>query len=393
MRKIRGLTNILCLILTFFNTLYSQNLVPNPSFEECYKCPNKVNEFYSYKKHWSKPKDLKNWVQPTKGNFDYFNQCSKNIKLSTPKNMSGFQIPRTGNAYVGFCLYEGNSSALCNGSNYKEYIQVRLLKPLEKGEKYFVRLFYSYALLQNKATENTIGIYFSPDEINDKDCGTLHYIPQISHSDTNTISEAEIWLPLCGLYTALGGEKYITIGNFKSDEEIEVNKKGSYTYIYIDDVSVEKNYDDKCDCNVDSSKISIPFNSKIIANDSICNLFIKQLKIGSLYLLTHVSFQAKSSKMNSDTTNELKSLSVLLNKDENIEIEIYSHTDKMKNEEQSYELTTDRVKVVVNYLIRQGVSGKRIKYKGYGATLPVTKNNTSEEKEKNDRIEFRIIKL
>ena len=49
------------------------------------------------------------------------------------------------------------------------------------------------------------------------------------------------WVKISGIYTAHGGEQYITIGNFKLDTQtdtLRVNTLGDYTAYYIDDVSV-----------------------------------------------------------------------------------------------------------------------------------------------------------
>nr|MBK9651722.1 hypothetical protein [Bacteroidota bacterium] len=68
------------------------NLVPNPSFEDTLGCPQfypdlngKVVDWYSFR-----------------GTPDYFNICSSGCGYN---NQTGYQLPRTGVAYVGVATY------------------------------------------------------------------------------------------------------------------------------------------------------------------------------------------------------------------------------------------------------------------------------------------------
>jgi len=51
-------------------------------------------------------------------------------------------------------------------------------------------------------------------------------------------------------------------------------------------------------------------------------------------------------------------------------------------------LSENRAKAVVNYLKSKGIDGKRLSFKGYGDTEPVSSNDTEEGKAQNRRIEF-----
>ena len=43
------------------------------------------------------------------------------------------------------------------------------------------------------------------------------------------------------------------------------------------------------------------------------------------------------------------------------------------------------------YLVKEGISRKRLKIKGYGGSIPIADNNSSEGKAKNRRVEFIIL--
>jgi len=87
-----------------------------------------------------------------------------------------------------------------------------------------------------------MSLYFSPNSISCSGC-LLPYTPQINYLGS-PITDTLNWILISGSYTALGGEKYITIGNFNSDSNTStavVNPTGSggtEAYYYIDDVYV-----------------------------------------------------------------------------------------------------------------------------------------------------------
>ncbi len=86
----------------------------------------------------------------------------------------------------------------------------------------------------------------------------LQYPPQI---ESNTFLNDTInWLKVSGTYTALGGEEYITIGNFSIDSSTDTiniqNNLCSGSYYFIEDVRVEKIP------NCDSTLLNIEANKK-----------------------------------------------------------------------------------------------------------------------------------
>ena len=76
-----------------------------------------------------------------------------------------------------------------------------------------------------------------------------------------------------------------------------------------------------------------------------------------------------------------------------MEIEIAGHTDNVGTDKYNMALSERRSTTVVAYLIRQGISRKRLKAKYFGETKPLETNDTEEGREKNRRVEFKILKL
>ena len=127
------------LVLLFFvcisHLVISQNLVPNPSFEEYTTCPVFINDFGK----------LINWNNPSNGSPNYFNICS-NGNVGVPNNNFGYQNPFSGNGYIGLCLHTESIE------NYREYAQIELSEPLVANIKYYVSYYVSLADSFNSAT-------------------------------------------------------------------------------------------------------------------------------------------------------------------------------------------------------------------------------------------------
>lgn len=98
----------------------------------------------------------------------------------------------------------------------------------------------------------------------------------------------------------------------------------------------------------------------------------------------------------------LDTLAEKLKLNDNMVVEISSHTDSRGNNEYNLKLSDDRAKSVVDYLISKGIEPERLLPKGYGEQKllvsddEITKMTTPEEKDaahqKNRRTAFKILK-
>ena len=73
-------------------------------------------------------------------------------------------------------------------------------------------------------------------------------------------------------------------------------------------------------------------------------------------------------------------------------VEIEGHTDSVGDSHQNLDLSQRRSESVRAYLMSQGIDGARLSAKGYGAEKPVADNTTTEGREQNRRVEFKIVK-
>jgi gliding motility-associated-like protein len=219
---------LIILLLLFKVLVFSQNLVPNPSFENINGCPVFQDELYR-----AAP-----WFKPTANSSDIFHACysgPQSTSVGVPSNFLGYQNARTGLAYAGFASYY-----YCTGS-CREYISVKLDDSLISNISYCVEFYVS---LSDSSVNGLapIGAFFSKNQINDQSSiSYLDSLPQVT-TGTTIINDTANWVLVSGSFIANGGETYLTIGTFAADSELildTVRPTWYYgSYFYIDDVSV-----------------------------------------------------------------------------------------------------------------------------------------------------------
>lgn len=73
------------------------------------------------------------------------------------------------------------------------------------------------------------------------------------------------------------------------------------------------------------------------------------------------------------------------------DIVVKGHTDNTGSDEHNMDLSRRRAETVTDYLIKKGVSASKISYEYFGATKPLTTNDTDEGRKLNRRVEFEIL--
>ncbi|MCB9169013.1 MAG: gliding motility-associated C-terminal domain-containing protein [Flavobacteriales bacterium] len=210
--------------------LVAQNLVPNPSFEQVSTCPS----FASQLDHATP------WYNPTLGTPELYHGCAPlSSYVSVPDNTTGgFQYARTGEGYAG--LYTWRTDI----PNMREYAEVQLLAPLQAGTCYRVTMYVNMPNDHPYACDG-FGAHFSAAAITASNGQVLPYAADVENPPGQLITDTVGWTMISGVYTASGGEQYLTIGNFRNDagtQTLQVNTGTWYTtsaYLLVDDVSVE----------------------------------------------------------------------------------------------------------------------------------------------------------
>jgi len=207
------------------------NLVPNPSFEEV---DGKIKE--GGKVTLAQP-----WRAINMNQVDLYSAESKSEEYSVPTNKYGEEKARTGSNYAGVSFYG------YRGRMPRTYLGTRLTNPLTEGREYCMKFFVSLAD-RSKYAANNLAMYVTADSIVEASEKNLSFDAQIKSITNKPYEQQFLWTPICRKYTAKGGEQFIIIGNFNTDEETqletlrlsrEFSGRQSYdSYYFIDDVSV-----------------------------------------------------------------------------------------------------------------------------------------------------------
>ncbi len=202
----------------FSFSISAQNLVLNPSFEQYTSCPQGISEF-DLAVDWYTP--WINLVGDTCSTSDLYHTCA--FFFGPPNNILGYQNPRTGGGMGGFIVYEDLFIFSCQGlggSGWREYAEGTLSSPLIAGQDYCVS-FYLNLPNQTMYSSSSLGVYFS-NSLLQISCATtgassaLPVTPQLQWGGA-AITDTVGWTRLQWNYTATGGERYLTIGNFFGD--------------------------------------------------------------------------------------------------------------------------------------------------------------------------------
>lgn len=106
----------------------------------------------------------------------------------------------------------------------------------------------------------------------------------------------------------------------------------------------------------------------------------------------NLEFEINSSTIKESSFESLDKLYDLLSeKPDEIKLYISGHTDNTGNPTKNMKLSNDRAESVKKYLVDKGLDPARIITEGFGQTRPVATNNTPQGRQKNRRVEMRII--
>lgn len=82
----------------------------------------------------------------------------------------------------------------------------------------------------------------------------------------------------------------------------------------------------------------------------------------------------------------------ILKRNPGIEVEIQGHTDNIGTAAYNQQLSENRAKAVMDYLVDHGIASYRLMAKGCGFTQPVASNDTKEGRAKNRRVELKPVR-
>lgn len=123
------------------------------------------------------------------------------------------------------------------------------------------------------------------------------------------------------------------------------------------------------------------------------NLNVNDLVVGQKFRLSNLYFKADSAQISKNAALSLSDLYGFLVKNPKITIEIGGHTNGLPNHEYCDKLSANRAKSVAQYLVQKGITAQRIATKGYGKQQPIATNETEQGRQRNQRVEVKILKI
>ncbi len=124
----------------------------------------------------------------------------------------------------------------------------------------------------------------------------------------------------------------------------------------------------------------------------VVNIDLERAKEGSIAILNNIFFDVDKFDLKEKSIPELEKILRFLQANPAMRVEIGGHTDNSGSAVYNRQLSEKRASSVYSYLIQRDINKARLVPKGYGPDQPVAPNDTEEGRQKNRRIEFRIIR-
>ncbi|MCB0396748.1 MAG: OmpA family protein [Flavobacteriales bacterium] len=427
------------LLLLFTRSAFSQNLIPNGSFED-----SEMNQPVP-------------WRQPIPPFFHF----AKHNRTNPAED---------GTNYNGLCV---RKSAL------NENLQVVLVRPLVKDSLYCFSMSWRIFTGQRWGRENLkhMSLFFSEDTFFVSRTRKLNVE---SHVILSTEGLTESWTRVEGYYRGRGGEQVLTLGSFTDpdydvEEEINVQQlidetmeqlrlqhvgrldalaleRDSLTRIMKDNMlgfnggmpgQEAKSPSKKERKKIEERNLSVrnqigalkekeaaihlkfEEDKKLVIRhvvDSISRKmgsFDVRVEFDNLSLilcpdqqaiplvlaheikqpepptgepqpveLRDVLFETAEAILVPTSLKSIDSLVTVLQQQPDRHVKLLGHTDIVGNERDNYDLSKRRARAVADYLVAHGIGSERITWQGYGSSRPKYPNDTKENMHKNRRVEF-----
>lgn len=118
---------------------------------------------------------------------------------------------------------------------------------------------------------------------------------------------------------------------------------------------------------------------------------LEKVVAGSVAVLNNIFFDVDKYELMEKSSPELLKILSFLKENPKIRVEIGGHTDNSGSAAHNRELSEKRARSVYEFMVNHGIEKSRLSLKGYGPDRPLAPNETEEGRQKNRRIEFRIL--
>jgi OmpA-OmpF porin, OOP family len=374
-------------VLSFSAFAQNENIVQNGSFESTTNKPKKLGQIEL----------ATGWISPTGVRADLFAPAAKVPEIGTPDNAYGTEEPAEGRNYAGIVAYSYNDKIP------RSYVMAKMTVPMKKGMKYCVSFNASLSEL-SKYASNQLGAHISKKAFGTAEKSSIIEKTHVVHPDNKVLNALYGWEKICGTYVAEGGEKFITIGNFTTNENTknEKNLKQTYkgtpvigAYYYIDDVSIvllEEGQKCECEKEEDPDEVSATIYQKAVTVNSSMSP-TQKIEAQGVY------FAFGKNKLQPAAYTALDLIYAEMKANPTMKLQINGHmdvkeTEKAEEKPQYQDLDKSRSSVVYNYLVEKGIPEGRLIITPQGSSDPNNEGSSDEEEDlklaKNRRVSFKV---
>jgi len=116
------------------------------------------------------------------------------------------------------------------------------------------------------------------------------------------------------------------------------------------------------------------------------------LRKGVIVPIENIYFEANSARLKGISFPALNDLAAFLMQHEGLVVEIAGHTNNRCSSGYCRKLSEARAAAVTRYLISHGVPAAQLQHRGYGKSQPIDSNDSETGRQRNQRVEVRILK-
>jgi hypothetical protein len=121
------------------------------------------------------------------------------------------------------------------------------------------------------------------------------------------------------------------------------------------------------------------------------DFYLQKIEVGAKMVLENIYFETGKAVLRPESFDALDQVIRFMENNPEMKLEISGHTDNTGTLRINQKLSRDRAKAVVDYLVAGGIPVEMLVYEGYADTQPVAPNDTPEGREKNRRVEFKVL--
>ncbi|MCP4311101.1 MAG: OmpA family protein, partial [Bacteroidetes bacterium] len=123
----------------------------------------------------------------------------------------------------------------------------------------------------------------------------------------------------------------------------------------------------------------------------IQDFYLQKIEVGTKVVLKNIYFETGKAVLRPESNEALDLVVRFLENNPDMKLEISGHTDNTGSLRINQKLSRERAKSVVTYLVGRGIPDTMLVYEGYADTEPVAPNDNPEGREKNRRVEFKVL--